>query len=340
MLNINALRSNNSMAQLQKKLEQTDSGGSRVDPRIWKPTRGKDDKTECVIAFLPVPFVDYQGAEEGKWSKEDLTPCARIMSHAFQGPKGWYIENSRQTFGERECPVAEWTIPQWAIQKKNNDMALKERLKEMFANEKYFANILVIKDSSKPECEGKVMLFEMSKMYRTQLDKASKPDFDTDPVFDPFDPWTGAQLRIRFVYEERSFGKRKVWVPKDAAQGLTWIQTGKPLGDDAFIEKTWKEEHSIMEYYDPSKFKTYAELKDRFCKVMGLDENYNPVAPGASIGNSAEKFLEKSMESAPAQEAAPSMNMTTSAPAAAATPAPAAAAADPLAQFEALLGKG
>ena len=48
---------------------------------------------EVVLRFLP------------QISGEDM-PWVRLWSHAFQGPGGWYIENSLTTLGHKD-PVSE-----------------------------------------------------------------------------------------------------------------------------------------------------------------------------------------------------------------------------------------
>ena len=64
-----------------------------VDERYWRPELDKSGNGYAVIRFLPAP--------EG----EDL-PWARIWNHGFQGPGGWYIENSLTTLGQKD-PVSE-----------------------------------------------------------------------------------------------------------------------------------------------------------------------------------------------------------------------------------------
>ena len=53
----------------------------------------------AVIRFLPAP--------EG----EDL-PWVKLFSHAFQGPGGWYIENSLTTIGGKD-PIGELNRELW-----------------------------------------------------------------------------------------------------------------------------------------------------------------------------------------------------------------------------------
>jgi hypothetical protein len=77
---------------LQKELEKSASG-KQVDERFWKPEVDASGNGYAVIRFLPAP--------EG-----ETVPWAKVYSHAFQGPGGWYIENSLTTLGEKD-PVGE-----------------------------------------------------------------------------------------------------------------------------------------------------------------------------------------------------------------------------------------
>ena len=84
-------------AKLVKEVEKaTTSTGA--DERLWKPEMDKTGNGFAVIRFLPAP--------EG----EEL-PWAKMYSHAFQGPGGWYIENSlttiaqKHSLGEHNCDL-------------------------------------------------------------------------------------------------------------------------------------------------------------------------------------------------------------------------------------------
>ena len=74
----------------------TTSGG---DERLWKPEVDKSGNGYAVIRFLPAP--------EG----EDI-PWVKMYSHAFQGPGGWYMENSLTTLGSKD-PVSEHNSRLW-----------------------------------------------------------------------------------------------------------------------------------------------------------------------------------------------------------------------------------
>ena len=79
-------------SKLVKEVEKMSTGGGG-DDRLWKPELDKTGNGYAVLRFLPAP--------EG----EDI-PWAKVYSHAFQGPGGWYIENSLTTTGGKD-PVSD-----------------------------------------------------------------------------------------------------------------------------------------------------------------------------------------------------------------------------------------
>lgn len=346
-IDFNALRSRKgqNLEALQKNLEKTESGSKREkDARIWKPTKTKAGISENIIRFLPISFVDFEAVESGRFTEDQLTPMAKILRNAFQGPKGWYIENSLLTFGE-DCPVKEFTAPQWAPLKGKDAkdpavIAEKDRLKAFIAKRDYYANILVIKDVANPENNGKTMLYLFGETIREMIEKCNKPEFETDVAFDPFDPWTGANLLLNITYEDKKIGTKTISAPK--WEKVKWdVCTPLAGGDEAEIEKIWRGQHSLLDFYDRKNFKPFAELQTKLQKVLGLDENFNPTNAGSTLGGSAEKFLEQPKAAPASQPAAQTTNLAAAASAPAAQAEPAASAASTgnsdLDDFEALL---
>ena len=86
-------------SKLVKEVEKQNNTGGGSDERLWKPEMDKTGNGYAVIRFLPAP--------EG----EDL-PWVKLFSHAFQGPGGWYIENSLTTIGGKD-PVGELNRELW-----------------------------------------------------------------------------------------------------------------------------------------------------------------------------------------------------------------------------------
>ena len=74
-------------AKLVKQVEKMNNNGGSGDERLWKLDVDKSGNGYAVIRFLPAP------------NGEDL-PFVKLYSHAFQGPGGWYIENSLTSLGQ------------------------------------------------------------------------------------------------------------------------------------------------------------------------------------------------------------------------------------------------
>ena len=86
--------------RLVKEVEKmNNAGGGNVDDRLWKPEVDKSGNGYAVVRFLPAP-----DGEELPWVK--------LFSHAFQGPGGWYIENSLTTIGQKD-PVGDLNRTLW-----------------------------------------------------------------------------------------------------------------------------------------------------------------------------------------------------------------------------------
>lgn len=339
-IDFNALRARKgtNFNALQKKMESTgQTGGFKKDERLWKPAPNKDNISQNIIRFLPIPYVDEVAVEEGRAKAEDLTPMAKILSHGFQGSNGWFIEKSLATFGE-DCPVRAFDGPLWGQAKKNNDEILKAALKKRLPNTNNYANVLIIKDGTNPENNGKVMLYDFGAKIRELIDLANKPKFDTDTPFDPFDVFDGANLIMNLTYQKKKIGDKEFNVADFAA--CKWATPG-PLanGDEAEIERIWKAEHSILDFYDRKHFKTFEELTAKYKKVMGLDGASTPTggkpqsadAMLAEMTGTTQNSPAPVVPSTPAPSAGKSVN---------ATPAAATDDDDAMAEFERLLAGG
>ena len=93
-------RLGNLTSKLTKEIEKMNTNGSNsADERLWKLEVDKAGNGYAVIRFLPAP------------NGEEL-PWAKVWSHAFQGPGGWYIENSLTTLGQKD-PVSEHNRLLW-----------------------------------------------------------------------------------------------------------------------------------------------------------------------------------------------------------------------------------
>ena len=237
------------------KLNQKSSGPG-PDERFWKPEVDKAGNGYAVIRLLPEP--------EG----EDV-PFVRIWDHGFQGPGGWYIEYSLTTLGQKD-PVSEYNSMLWNSGiESNKDKARKQKRRLSF-----ISNIYVVKDPSNPENEGKVFLYKYGKKIFDKLNEAMNPQFEDESPINPFDLWEGSdfKLKIRNVEGFRNYDKSELDVPA-------------PLFDeDEQLEEVWKSQHSLVEFTNPTNFKTYEELQTKLNRVLGLD--------GAAPSTTAESSLQ------------------------------------------------
>jgi len=231
----------NLTAKLVKEVEKMNTTGGSTDERLWKLECDKSGNGYAVIRFLPAP------------NGEDL-PFVKLYSHAFQGPGGWYIENSLTTLGQKD-PVSEYNTMLW----NNGTDAGKEAARKQKRKLTYVANIYVVKDPANPSNEGKVFLFKFGKKIFDKLTAAMQPEFEDEEAIDPFDFWQGAnfKLKAKNVAGYRNYDSSEFARP-DAL-----------LDDDDAMEAVWKREYSLAELVAADQFKTYDELKKRLDYVLG-----------------------------------------------------------------------
>lgn len=332
MVDFNALRARKgtNFSALTAKLDATgQTGGFKKDERIWKPAANKDNISSNIVRLLPISYVDEVAVAEGKLKDTDLTPMATIIKHSFQGSNGWYIENSLRTFGE-QCPVYAKDGPLWGIAKANGDKLLQDALKKRLPSTTYYANVLIIKDGTNPANNGKVMIWEFGQKIRDMIETANKPKFDTDTPFDPFDMFDGANMILNLTYTKKKIGEKEFNVADFGGAGVKWAAQG-PLanGDEAEMERIWKESHSIAGFYDRKHFKTFEELTAKYEKVMGAKGSTGAPAKAKSAEEMLAEMTEGAKEvKAPelASAPAPSVGKTSDAP-----------VDDDMAAFEALM---
>ena len=228
--------------KLVKEVEKmNNNGGGSSDDRFWKLECDKSGNGYAVIRFLPAP------------NGEDL-PFVKLYSHAFQGPGGWYIENSLTTLGQKD-PVSEYNSLLW----NNGTDAGKDAARKQKRKLTYISNIYVVKDPANPQNEGKVMLYKYGKKIFDKLTAAMQPEFEDEEAIDPFDFWQGANFKLK---AKNVAGYRNYDSSEFAAQSAL-------LDDDDAMEAIWKKQFSLEEFVAPDQFKSYDELKTRLDYVLG-----------------------------------------------------------------------
>ena len=227
-------------AKLVKEVEKMNNTGGNADDRIWKLDVDKGGNGYAVIRFLPAP--------EG----EDL-PFVKLYSHAFQGPGGWFIENSLTTLGQKD-PVSEYNSLLW----NNGTDAGKETARKQKRKLTYVSNVYVVKDPANPENEGKVFLYKYGKKIFDKLTAAMQPEFEDEEAIDPFDFWQGANFKLK---AKNVAGYRNYDSSEFAA--VTPL-----LDDDDALEAIWKKQYSLEEFVAADQFKSYDDLKKRLESVL------------------------------------------------------------------------
>ena len=249
----------NLTSKLIKEVEKQSGGGDRATDNIWKPEMDKSGNGYAVIRFLPAP------------DGEDL-PWVKVFSHAFQGPGGWYIENSLTTINQKD-PVGELNRSLWnSGSDTDKETARKQKRKLSF-----YANIYVVKDPANPQNEGNVFLYKFGKKIFDKIMEAMQPEFEDETPINPFDFWQGANFKLKLKkvagywnYDSSEF---------DRPSAL--------LDDDDALEAIWKKEQSLQDYVAPDKFKTYDELEKRMNYVLGNTSTRKAVSQETEYDNYA-----------------------------------------------------
>ena len=231
-----------SFEKLQTELEKVNNPvTSFADDRFWKPELDKSGNGYAIIRFLPQP------------SGEDL-PWCKIWSHAFNGPGGWYIENSLTTLQKKD-PVSEYNTELW----NSGIEANKEIARKQKRILKYYSNILVVSDPKHPQFEGKVFLFRFGKKIFDKLSEVMTPQFEDETPMNPFDFWSGAnfKLKIRKVDGFWNYDKSEFEAPSALHEG-----------DDAKLEELYGSLHGLTQFLETDNFKSYDDLKTKLNRVL------------------------------------------------------------------------
>ena len=228
------------IGELNKVAEPQSQKQSYSDDRFWKPELDKSGNGYAVFRFLPAV------------KNEDL-PWARLWSHAFHGPGGWYIENSLTTLNKKD-PVSESNSLLWNSGVDADKEIARKRKRKL----SYVANVLIINDAKHPENEGQVKLFKFGKKIFDKITEAMKPEFEDEKPINPFDFWEGAnfKLKIRKVDGYWNYDKSEF----DSASAIA--------DNDEAIEEIWNKQYALKPFLAPENFKSYDELKSKLDKVL------------------------------------------------------------------------
>lgn len=235
-------------------------GNPEEEKTFWRPTIDKAGNSYSVIRFMPTPQVD----------GPDGTPYVHLQRYGFKTGLGkWYIENSPLTFGNPD-PVAEFNSKLW--NSGGQDYARRQKLKH-----NYIANVYVVEDKENPAAVGQVFRHSFGKKIIEKILLAMKPTYPDEKPINPFsllEDGANLKLKLRTVddylnYELCSF---------DAPSRLLNFT-------DEQLREIWKKTYSLKELIDPSRFKSYDELKEIFIKATGEEEYRRVMGLGSGAVN-------------------------------------------------------
>jgi hypothetical protein len=247
-------------AKLVKEVEKVNNSSGGGDERLWKPELDKTGNGYAVIRFLPAP------------DKEEI-PWAKLYTHAFQGPGGWYIENSLTTVGGKD-PVSDYNRELWNSGNESDKDTVRKQKRKL----SYYSNIYVVKDPTNPQNEGKVFLFKYGKKIFDKVMEAMQPEFEDETPINPFDFWQGANFKLKIVKKDGFWN-----YDKSEFDSLAPL-----LDDDDALEAIWKKEYSLAAVTATDQFKSYEDLERRLKYVLGKKPAQQRYIPDSELEDESE----------------------------------------------------
>tara|TARA_A200000159_G_scaffold56487_1_gene52237 strand:+ start:1 stop:726 length:726 start_codon:yes stop_codon:yes gene_type:complete len=177
-----------------------------------------------------------------------------MYSHAFQGPGGWYIENSLTTNGSKD-PVSEHNRELWNSGLDSDKDTVRKQKRKL----SYYANIYVVQDKANPGNEGKVFLYKFGKKIFDKIMEAMQPEYEDETAINPFDFWQGANFKLKLK-------KVAGYWNYDSSE---FASPGPLLDDDDALEALWKKQYSLTALTAADQFKSYEDLDKRLKMVLG-----------------------------------------------------------------------
>ena len=254
-------------AKLVKEVEKVNNSSGGGDERLWKPELDKSGNGFAVIRFLPAP------------DKEEI-PWAKLYTHAFQGPGGWYIENSLTTVGGKD-PVSDYNRELWNSGNESDKDVVRKQKRKL----SYYSNIYVVKDPTNPANEGKVFLFKYGKKIFDKIMEAMQPEFEDESPINPFDFWQGANFKLKIVKKDGFWNYDK----------SEFDSVAPLLDDDDALEAIWKKEYSLDAVTAADQFKSYEDLERRLKYVLGKKPAQSRFIPDEELEDESEGYNSRSV---------------------------------------------
>jgi hypothetical protein len=209
---------------------------------------------------LPIDKATNQGGATIRFLPEsvgDDAPYVAVCNHAFPENGIWFIEGCPTTI-DLDCPVCENNKILYSSGDPADKIIAANRKRKM----SFVSNILVISDQQNPANQGKVFLFKYGTRIFEKLRELVAPSSDlagVEPI-DPFDVEHGPNFMLRVIKGDRYSDYQK----------SAFDQELTSIGDEDKIAAVLSQRKSLAALIDPSQFKPYFELKEKFEKMTGL----------------------------------------------------------------------
>lgn len=229
---------------------------SYSDERFYTLPKKADGSGSAIIAFMPDKH------------KIPMIKMFKIRTTIMNGKqKRWLNAWSPKSIG-KPCPFQETYVNHY---NEDSDTAIKFK-----PTERWVCNIKVIKDSEKPENEGKIFLYEMSKTMAEKIKDAltlSQEDIEIGnerkEIFNPFKGWIFnlkcAKGDNGFTsYDSSSFSRlpngRTIYNIKSE-----FTEECKKEGINDILNKTY----DLSEFQKPENFMSYDDLYKELERICG-----------------------------------------------------------------------
>ena len=246
--------------KLLKEAEKLNSGSYSDNLNEFKLETDKAGNGRAILRFLPAP-----GGEDA--------PFVRLYNHGFQVNGKWLIENCPTTLGE-QCAICSANSSLWNSGNDSDKNIARDRKRKL----SYYANVYVVSNPADPSVEGTVKIFRFGQKIFDKIVAAMKPEFEGDPVIQPFDFWEGANFRLISKTIKTTIGGKERSMPNYDDSKFE-SQSEFLGGDDDKLETVYEQLHSLQAIVAPEKFKSYEELEKRLSAVT----NARPVTTAPTI---------------------------------------------------------
>jgi len=279
-------QSNNKAEKLAETMNNAESTGFERDERIWQYKPDEKGNSTSVLRILPTGFKDamYYHTNHPEIYKS-MPFFARRYVHSFM-ENSWFDEMCPTSYGE-DCPVCDYN-KQALIDKtgKSGGDAFKSiegtkvqgEIRNRRRKLEYYVNVLVIKDGTNPENNGKVFLFKYGKTIQDILINQMMGNVDADIKGINFTDFnTGCDFILQTFKEDGNikYSRSQFKAPskiEDNIKGLSEIKKEKEKVDKIkeYIEELSKSCYALHEFTTGDARIPFEELEEKLSKCVNI----------------------------------------------------------------------